>query len=111
MTSWSEVRKEFPVTEHSVYLNTAAAGPLAISTQQAANEYYQLMMNDGDVHWDDWLARRETIRARVASFINDELDHRCVGASRRSYFKRFGVSRLNYSVDASTHPGAHRQVS
>ena len=74
MTSWSEVRKQFPVTERSVYLNTAAAGPLAVSTQQAASEYYQLMMNDGDVHWDDWLARREAIRAQVASFINAEPD-------------------------------------
>src|SRR5918995_787532 len=30
------------------------------------------MMNDGDVHWDDWLARREAVRVRVAAFINAE---------------------------------------
>jgi cysteine desulfurase/selenocysteine lyase len=30
------------------------------------------MMNDGDVHWDEWLARREEVRARVAAFINAE---------------------------------------
>jgi len=30
------------------------------------------MMNDGDVHWDHWLERREAVRARVASFINAE---------------------------------------
>ena len=32
------------------------------------------MMNDGDVHWDDWLAKREQVRARVARFINAEPD-------------------------------------
>ena len=74
MIDWSDIRKQFPVTSHSVYLNTAAAGPLAISTQQAATQYYQQMMNDGDVHWDDWLAKREQVRARVARFINAEPD-------------------------------------
>ena len=29
-------------------------------------------MNDGDVHWDGWLARREEVRAQVAAFINAE---------------------------------------
>ena len=29
MPEWSDIRKQFPVTERSVYLNTAAAGPLA----------------------------------------------------------------------------------
>ena len=31
-------------------------------------------MNDGDLHWDDWLERREAIRAEVARFINAEPD-------------------------------------
>lgn len=72
MMDWSEIRTRFPVTERYVYLNTAAAGPLAVSTQVAAAEYYQQMMNDGDIHWDEWLAKREEIRKRVASFINAE---------------------------------------
>jgi len=74
MTNWSELRKEFPVTESSTYLNTAAAGPLARTTARAGADYYDLMMKDGDVHWDDWLARREQVRAQVAAFINAEPD-------------------------------------
>jgi selenocysteine lyase/cysteine desulfurase len=74
MTNWSDIRTQFPVTSNSVYLNTAAAGPLATSTQQAATEYYTLMMNDGDIHWDKWLAKREEVRAQVARFINAEPD-------------------------------------
>jgi selenocysteine lyase/cysteine desulfurase len=72
MNNWDDVRAKFPVTSRSVYLNTAAAGPLAESTAKAAVSYYEKMMNDGDVHWDDWLARCEEVRARVASFINAE---------------------------------------
>jgi cysteine desulfurase/selenocysteine lyase len=72
MINWADVRAKFPVTNRSVYLNTAAAGPLAESTAKAGAFYYEQMMNDGDVHWDDWLARREEVRARVAAFINAE---------------------------------------
>lgn len=72
MINWAEVRAKFPVTSRSVYLNTAAAGPLAVSTARAGTEYYDQMMNDGDVHWDAWLARREEVRAQVAAFINAE---------------------------------------
>ena len=70
--NWTEVRAKFPVTSRSVYLNTAAAGPLAESTARAGAEYYEQMMNDGDVHWDAWLVRREEVRAQVAAFINAE---------------------------------------
>ena len=72
MTNWTDVRAKFPVMNRSVYLNTAAAGPLAGSTAEAGKFYYEQMMNDGDVHWDEWLARREEVRARVAAFINAE---------------------------------------
>jgi selenocysteine lyase/cysteine desulfurase len=74
MIDWVSIRKEFPVTNKSVYLNTAAAGPLAQATARAGAEYYEQMMNDGDVHWDAWLARREEVRAQVARFINAEPD-------------------------------------
>lgn len=72
MINWADLRAKFPVTRNSVYLNTAAAGPLAESTARAGVSYYEQMMNDGDVHWDEWLARREEVRARVAAFINAE---------------------------------------
>lgn len=74
MVNWADVRAKFPVTKYSVYLNTAAAGPLAESTAKAGELYYEQMMNDGDVHWDEWFAGREEMRARVASFINAEPD-------------------------------------
>lgn len=74
MIDWSNIRKQFPVTDNCVYLNTAAAGPLARSTAEAGTAYYEQMMHDGDLHWDEWLVRREEIRAQVARFINAEPD-------------------------------------
>jgi cysteine desulfurase/selenocysteine lyase len=74
MINWDDIRKEFPVTENSTYLNAAAAGPLARTTTAAATEYYQQMMNDADIHWDEWLAKREDVRRKVAAFINAEPD-------------------------------------
>jgi cysteine desulfurase/selenocysteine lyase len=74
MINWDDIRKEFPVTKNSTYLNAAAAGPLARATMTAATEYYQQMMNDADIHWDEWLAKREDVRRKVAAFINAEPD-------------------------------------
>ena len=42
------------------------------------------MMNDGDVHWDEWLARREHVRKQVASFINAEPDEIGFTTTRRA---------------------------
>src|ERR1051325_8472078 len=74
MINWTDIRLQFPVTTRSVYLNTAAAGPLAESTAKAGSTYYEQMRDDGDVHWDDWLAQCEEVRAQVAGFINAEPD-------------------------------------
>src|SRR5687767_15679346 len=92
MIEWRDIRKEFPVTANCVYLNTAAAGPLARATAQAAVSYYEQMKNDGDLHWDDWLARREEVRAKVAAFINAEPDE--IGLTTNT------SSGMNIIVDA-----------
>ena len=72
MTDWADIRKRFPVTERFAYLNSAAAGPVSIASQAAAAGYYEMMMRDGDVHWNRWLADREAVRQKIATFINAE---------------------------------------
>jgi cysteine desulfurase/selenocysteine lyase len=74
MINWAEIRKQFPVTENSTYLNAAAAGPLSRATLAAATEYYQQMTDDADTHWDEWLEKREEVRQKIAAFINAEPD-------------------------------------
>src|SRR6185369_9453423 len=39
MIDWVDIRNQFPVTQNSVYLNTAAAGPLSVATAQAGEFY------------------------------------------------------------------------
>lgn len=72
MINWDEIRKQFPVTKNSTYLNAAAAGPLSRAVSAAGSEYYRQMMEDGDTHWDEWLGKREEVRRKVAAFINAE---------------------------------------
>jgi len=74
MINWDDIRRQFPVTENSTYLNAAAAGPLSRATMAAATAYYQQMMDDADTHWDEWLGKREEVRRKVAAFINAEPD-------------------------------------
>ena len=118
MSDWISIRKEFPVLEGVAYLNTAAAGPLARATSEAGSGYYQQMMADGDLHWDEWLAKREEVRRSVARFINAEPDE--IGLTTNT------SSGMNLIVDAlqgrgeviscdlefpvSTIPWMHRQV-
>src|SRR2546426_1276238 len=92
MINWDDIHKQFPVTENSTYLNTAAAGPLARTTMAAATEYYQQMLDDGDIHWDEWLAKREDVRRKVAAFINAEPDE--IGLTTNT------SSGMNVIVDA-----------
>src|SRR2546423_11452802 len=74
MIDWPAIREQFPVTKRFAYLNSAAAGPVSIPAHAAAKDYYDKMMNDGDVHWNQWLAQREHIGARIGKFINSEAD-------------------------------------
>ena len=53
-----------------VYLNSAAAGPVSRPVAESAARFYREMMEEGDASWDEWLARRELIRRRVADYIN-----------------------------------------
>src|SRR4051812_32176591 len=74
MLDWESVRRDFPVTEHVAYLNSAAAGPVSRAAFAAATAFYHEMMEEGDARWDAWLERREMVRKRVAEFINAEPD-------------------------------------
>src|SRR3982750_4576547 len=72
MIDWERIRRDFPVTERVAYLNSAGGGPIARPVADAASRFYLEMMMEGDAGWDEWLARREGIRRRVAAYINAE---------------------------------------
>ena len=74
MSVWAEARKDFPALERYVYLNAAAASPTPRPVREAVTRFYRELEEDGDLRWDEWLARREEVRAAVARFIGAEPD-------------------------------------
>jgi len=71
---WDEVRKDFPALPRRVYLNTAATGLPPPTVRPAVERFYRELEEGGDVHWDDWMERREQVRARVATLIGAEAE-------------------------------------
>jgi selenocysteine lyase/cysteine desulfurase len=71
---WTEVRRDFPALERHIYLNAAAASPTPRPVREAVARFYRELEEDGDGHWDEWLAQRERVRATVARFVNAEPD-------------------------------------
>jgi selenocysteine lyase/cysteine desulfurase len=118
MTNWEAIRQQFPVTRNVAYLNTAAAGPLSHSVMEAATTYYWQMMTDGDTHWDEWLAQRETVRQKVAAFINAEPDEIGLTTNTSAGMNlivdalegRGGVISTALEFPVSTLPWIHRGV-
>jgi selenocysteine lyase/cysteine desulfurase len=74
MIDWELLRRDFPVLEQVTYLNSAGAGPVARPVMTAATSFYREMMEEGDARWDEWLERCESVRRRIAEFINAEPD-------------------------------------
>ena len=74
MSVWSEARRDFPALERHVYLNAAAASPTPRPVREAVERFYRELESDGDLRWDEWLARVEQTRAAVARFIHAEPD-------------------------------------
>jgi cysteine desulfurase/selenocysteine lyase len=115
---WRTVRSNFPVTEKVAYLNTAAAGPLSRGVMEAGSGYYQQMMADGDLHWNEWLAKREEVRRGVARLINAEPDE--IGFTTNTSSgtnlivdalqQRGEVISCDLEFPVSTIPWMHRQI-
>jgi selenocysteine lyase/cysteine desulfurase len=115
---WDAIRKQFPVTETVAYFNSAAAGPVSRRASAAASRYYEQMMNDGDVHWNQWLADREVIRKRIAQFINAEPDEIAFTTNTSSGMNvivdalagRGEVISCNLEFPVTTLPWIHRGI-
>lgn len=69
---WRSVRADFPVTQETAYLNSAATGAPPRQVAAAASAFYAEMLAGGDARWFEWLRRRERTRELVAQLINAE---------------------------------------
>lgn len=62
-------RDLFPVTRNVVYFNHAAVGPLSTAAYDAMERFVRDQRDFGAMHWREWYAEYETLRASAAKLI------------------------------------------
>lgn len=62
-------RSSFPVTQHLIYFNHAAVGPLSTRAYAAMEAHARDQRDFGALHWRDWYAEYEKLRASAARLI------------------------------------------
>lgn len=115
---WKKLRRDFPVTRKWIYLDHAAAGPLARPVWEKIQRHYWDALHFGDVHWAGWLKKREAIRGKFAAFLQAEPEEVAFTASTSEgmniaadLIARKGAVLTNtLEFPASTVPWLHRKV-
>jgi selenocysteine lyase/cysteine desulfurase len=67
-----KIRKEFPVTEHRLFMDHARVAPLPRPVQAAITAFAEEACEQGTAHYGEWLKEIEIVRARFATLINAE---------------------------------------
>ena len=65
-----KIRKEFPVTEHRLFMDHARVAPLPRPVQAAITAFAEEACEQGTAHYPEWLKEIEIVRARFAKLIN-----------------------------------------
>ena len=65
----SEIRAEFPILEHTTYLNSCSQGALSHRVRRAYQEYLEGWDANG-AEWGHWVERAETMRGSFARIIH-----------------------------------------
>lgn len=63
------LRELFPVTRNLVYVNHAAVGPLSVRAAEAMARHAADQRDFGALHWRDWYAEYDRLRAAAARLI------------------------------------------
>src|SRR5213075_2284198 len=63
------MRELFPVTKNLIYFNHAAVGPLSTIAAEAMERHAHDQRDFGALHWRDWYAEYEKLRASAAKLI------------------------------------------
>ncbi|MBO6575229.1 MAG: aminotransferase class V-fold PLP-dependent enzyme [Rhodothermales bacterium] len=69
------LRERFPALARCTYLNTAGGAPIPDAAHAAAAEYYREAYQQGDVLWNDWMARVDGARAEVGGLVGCAPEH------------------------------------
>lgn len=68
----SSFKDLFPVTRNLVYFNHAAVGPLSVRAYEAMERFARDQREFGALHWREWYAEYEHLRASAARLIGAE---------------------------------------
>ena len=74
------MRAEFPIFEHSTYLNSCSQGALSHRVREAYEEYLAGWDANG-AEWEFWVERAEAARAGFARLLHGEPDEVAVTTS------------------------------
>jgi len=69
---WERYASQFPVRERLIYLNTAAVSPLSKRAADAMQHLAEDALLYGSLHYDQWLAAYEGLRAAAARLMHAE---------------------------------------
>jgi cysteine desulfurase / selenocysteine lyase len=72
MSLWERYAHQFPVRDNLIYLNHAAVAPLCRPAAEAMQWLADDCMRHGSLHYDQWLACYDGLRAAAAKLINSE---------------------------------------
>jgi selenocysteine lyase/cysteine desulfurase len=76
----ADVRADFPILEHTTYLNSCSQGALSHRVRAAYAEYLEGWDANG-AEWEHWVERAETMRASFARLIRADRDEIAVTTS------------------------------
>jgi cysteine desulfurase / selenocysteine lyase len=69
---WRQYRDQFPVTKRLIYLNHAAVAPLSKPCAEAMKGLADDVLENGSLHYDQWLDTYEGLRVAAAKLLNAE---------------------------------------
>ena len=95
LTPGRSARAEFPIFDHSVYVNSCSQGALARRVRAAVEEWIAGWDENG-AEWDFWVERNEAARSAFAGLLHAESDDVAVTTSVSQ-----GVSALVSALDLS----------
>ena len=70
MALWEKYRDQFPVTEKLTYMNHAAVAPLSRRAAEAMQHLAQDALENGSLHYSDWMETYDGVRRATAKLIN-----------------------------------------
>ncbi|MGH3137070.1 MAG: aminotransferase class V-fold PLP-dependent enzyme [Gaiellaceae bacterium] len=88
------IRGDFPIFEHSTYLNSCSQGALSLRVRAAAEEWLDGWDANG-AEWEFWVERNEVARAGFAGLLHASVDEVAVTTSVSQAVSAF-VSALDF---------------